>query len=68
MVTFVVLCTSNILTITWVDSHELLIKLITMEKVSYPTYNIQRSKEVVHVNTRYKRRLNIFFFSFVHNI
>jgi hypothetical protein len=49
MVTFVVLCTSNILTITWVGSHELLMKLITMAKVSYPTCNIQRSKEVVHV-------------------
>jgi hypothetical protein len=54
MVTFVVLCTSNIVTITWVGSHELLMKLITTTKVSYPTCNIQRSKEVVHVthNTR----------------
>jgi hypothetical protein len=49
MVTFVVLCPSNILTITWVGSHELLMKLITTTKVSYPTYNIRRSKEVVHV-------------------
>ncbi len=46
----VILCISNIPIVTWVGSHELLIKLTTMTKVTlYPNHDIQRSKQFVHV-------------------
>jgi len=49
MSTLIILCTSNIPTITHVGSHELLIKLTTMVKMPYLTLDIQRSKGIMHV-------------------
>ncbi len=40
---------SKMLIVTWVGSQELLMKLTIAANVSYPTCDIQRLKEIIHV-------------------
>ncbi len=49
MVTPTTLCISKIPIVTWVGSHEVLMNLTTITKVSKPTRNIQRLNEHVQV-------------------
>jgi hypothetical protein len=56
---------SKMLIVTWVGSQELLMKLTIVTNVPYPTCNIQRLKENIHVIHVKKGRITYLSLVFV---